>query len=67
MNFPHSKLISSIIILSGFVFFISTFEKNIKAESVSQEKLNKQYPGEWFYNERAYPNNYINRNAISVF
>lgn len=24
-----------------------------------------EYPGEWMYNQRAYPNNYINKNAIA--
>lgn len=33
-------------------------------QATSQDALNKQFPGEWFYNERAYPNNYINREAI---
>ena len=26
--------------------------------------LLKEYPSEWMYNQRAYPNNYINKNAI---
>ncbi|MBX2826599.1 MAG: T9SS type A sorting domain-containing protein [Flavobacteriaceae bacterium] len=28
------------------------------------DELNKQYPGEWFYNERAYPDGIINVQAI---
>ena len=34
-------------------------------ETISEwDQLNKQYPGEWFYNERAYPDGYINVEAI---
>ena len=35
-----------------------------KTSQVSQEKMFTEYPGEWFYNQRAYPNNYINKEAI---
>jgi len=28
-------------------------------------KINKEYPNEWMYSQRAYPNNYFNKKAIS--
>lgn len=33
-------------------------------EKINIKKLHKLYPGEGFYNERAYPNNFINERAI---
>ncbi len=48
----------------GFYGLYNTFTPSVSEESTSQANLLKQYPGEWFYNERAYPNNYINRQAI---
>ncbi|MEL6812345.1 MAG: T9SS type A sorting domain-containing protein [Bacteroidota bacterium] len=39
-------------------------EEKMENEDIDQAALNEQFPGEWFYNERAYPNNYINEEAI---
>jgi photosystem II stability/assembly factor-like uncharacterized protein len=30
-----------------------------------ERDVKNEYPGEWMYNQRAYPNNYINKKAIS--
>ncbi len=30
-----------------------------------KKEFNQEYPNEWMYNQRAYPDNYINRKAIS--
>jgi len=30
-----------------------------------KKEFNQEYPSEWMYNQRAYPNNYINKKAIS--
>lgn len=43
---------------------IWTFHLN-QTETTSTEPLDQAlYPGEWFYNERAYPDGFINRSAI---
>jgi len=31
----------------------------------NKESAKREYPGEWMYNQRAYPNNYINPKAVS--
>lgn len=49
--------ILAVALLCG-IYFIVPEEKQAPS-------LNKQYPGEWFYNQRAYPDNYINKVAIA--
>ncbi|NND63722.1 MAG: T9SS type A sorting domain-containing protein, partial [Flavobacteriaceae bacterium] len=53
------------LILVVGVVVVTFNQKSVERPTLSsQDELNKQYPGEWFYNERAYPNNFINRQAI---
>ncbi len=47
-----------------FFFNSEIFDSKNLSEEKTQEQLNQQYPGEWFYNERAYPDNVINLAAI---
>ena len=56
----------AIVTLTLFFFFSSEVNESNSnvSELTTQEELNKQYPGEYFYNQRAYPNNYINEEAI---
>ena len=55
----------AVVTLTLFFFFSSEVnESNSIVSELTQEELNKQYPGEYFYNQRAYPNNYINEEAI---
>ncbi len=62
------KLLKRIVLLMIPVMVLGILKINreqIKDDiSSSSETLNELYPGEWFYNERAYPNNFINRQAI---
>jgi len=48
-----------------FLFSIFLFScKNNSKENVIEEETGKmEYPAEWMYNQRAYPNNYINKEA----
>jgi photosystem II stability/assembly factor-like uncharacterized protein len=34
-------------------------------DSTKKQEVKNEYPGEWMYNQRAFPNNYINKKAIS--
>ena len=45
------------------VFVFYTNENKLDAD-FEQSNLQKEYPSEWMYNQRAYPNNYINSEAI---
>ena len=56
-----SLLISAVFIIGllSMVFF-NTKENPLTQQSI----LNKEYPSEWMYNQRAYPNNFINSEAI---
>lgn len=54
-------ILGIIITLFGYWFSSESIESS---NTPTQLQLNKLYPGEWFYNERAYPNNYINETAI---
>ncbi|MDC8004850.1 T9SS type A sorting domain-containing protein [Aureisphaera galaxeae] len=49
--------------LSVVLHFSDEFT-NPEVTSNDWDELNKQYPGEWFYNERAYPDGIINVEAI---
>lgn len=51
------------IIMTLFGYWFSS-DGDEASETITQEQLNNLYPGEWFYIERAYPNNYINETAI---
>jgi len=56
-----SSIAILVVIISVFVF--NTKENNLSFE-LQQASLQKEYPSEWMYNQRAYPNNYINSEAI---
>jgi photosystem II stability/assembly factor-like uncharacterized protein len=45
-----------------FAFFYS--EKKSVDNDNHETALRNEYPSEWMYNQRAYPNNFINRNAM---
>ncbi|RMA58669.1 VPS10 domain-containing protein [Ulvibacter antarcticus] len=47
------------------VAFFSCSEKKSSASTSDEATLFKEYPHEHMYNQRAYPDNYINREAIS--
>ncbi|WP_026451934.1 T9SS type A sorting domain-containing protein [Aequorivita capsosiphonis] len=46
-----------------FVLVCSSCKNNSKEKSLEKETGKVEYPGEWMYNQRAYPNNYINKDA----
>lgn len=52
------------LIITVFTLFIFGCNSNEKKESPTTVKTGKmEYPAEWMYNQRAYPNNYINKEA----
>ncbi|MCZ4318697.1 hypothetical protein O4H26_06825 [Aequorivita viscosa] len=62
------KKIYSLNLLSLFLLFSTLFiascNTNTKKESAEKVETGKmEYPAEWMYNQRAYPNNYINKDA----
>ena len=54
--------LSFITIIGILLFYKSNNHLSDKESKVSA--LQKEYPSEWMYNQRAYPNNYINADAI---
>ena len=48
-----------ILVVCMFIYITSTSEKD-----TSQKSLQEEYPHEWMYNQRAYPDNIINKQAI---
>lgn len=54
---------SSIISILFFTIFISGCKNNSDEKPLEKETGKMEYPGEWMYNQRAYPDNYINKNA----
>ncbi|SRX55037.1 T9SS type A sorting domain-containing protein [Aequorivita sp. CIP111184] len=59
-----------LLLLVLSTFFISSYKNNSEIvqaggqEKIDEEKPGKlEYPAEWMYNQRAYPNNYINKEA----
>ncbi|MEM7187499.1 MAG: hypothetical protein AAF466_12650, partial [Bacteroidota bacterium] len=51
------------ICLSPFLFSLE-LDSEVTTYNAERERLHQLYPGEGFYNERAYPDNYINERAI---
>src|SRR5690606_38312566 len=43
--------------------FLSSCKDNSKENIAEKETGKMEYPAEWMYNQRAYPNNYINKEA----
>jgi len=55
------------IVLIGLVLLIGSmllFNRNSDTSTIAKDQHFKEYPAEWMYNQRAYPDNIINRNAI---
>ena len=44
-------------------FLLSSCKNNSEEKIAEKETGKKEYPAEWMYNQRAYPNNYINKEA----
>lgn len=62
----HYPLLALMLLISS-VFFLGCNDssKNIKTDENSEKETGKtEYPAEWMYNQRAYPDNYINKAAI---
>ncbi len=58
------KLPLNIITLIFLLALLLSSCKNNSKEKVSEKETGKmEYPAEWMYNQRAYPNNYINKAA----
>ncbi len=45
------------------IFILSSCKNNSEEDSEEKETGKMEYPAEWMYNQRAYPNNYINKEA----
>lgn len=60
-NLYIKLLVAFSVLCLGALYFYS--EEKIEQEITSEGK--KEYPQEWMYWQRAYPDNYINRNAIA--
>ncbi len=56
------KIIIVIVVLILVIVFNN--KENKLSFELQQASLQKEYPSEWMYNQRAYPNNYINSEAI---
>ncbi len=56
-----SFLVALVAIISIVVF---KNNENNSSVALEQSNLQEQYPSEWMYNQRAYPNNFINSEAI---
>lgn len=56
MKHKISKKLLFLTILSFLVF---------SCQKLKKEEIKQEYPAEWMYNQRAYPNNYINKKAIN--
>ena len=59
-----NSLQASLVILVILVLTIFFFNENNSNTKPQQASLHKEYPNEWMYNQRAYPDNFINPEAI---
>ena len=60
-NYKPSLNLISLIAFSALLFIGC---KNNSEENIAEKETGKmEYPAEWMYNQRAYPNNYINKEA----
>lgn len=60
-NYKPSLNLISLIAFSALLFIGC---KNNSEEKIAEKEIGKmEYPAEWMYNQRAYPNNYINKEA----
>src|SRR5690606_26635646 len=60
-NHNPYDLLFLILLISPF-FFLGC-KNNSEENSEEKETGKMEYPAEWMYNQRAYPNNYINKEA----
>jgi len=56
--------ITTVIIVVLLSVFILLPKDHTTTTFIAQQDLFKEYPNEWMYNQRAYPNNFINAEAI---
>lgn len=56
---------SVLLILSGITIALSIHYITEKDKTVSENSTRPAYPNEWMYNQRAYPDNIINKRAIT--
>ena len=59
-----SSSITTILLVVLTTYFLLSAEKNKGTLEKKQDKHIMEYPGEWMYNQRAYPANVINTHAI---
>lgn len=57
---PFKFIVLPILFLA---IFISSCKNNSEEKAIEKETGKIEYPAEWMYNQRAYPNNYINKGA----
>lgn len=55
----------ALIILSGIAITVSILYITNTPDTVSENSTRPAYPNEWMYNQRAYPDNIINKRAIT--
>lgn len=60
-NYKLSPNLIAITLLSAFL--LSSCKNSSEEISEKKETGKTEYPAEWMYNQRAYPNNYINKEA----
>ncbi len=58
---PNFKSTLALLLFSAF--FVSSCKNSSEENSEEKEIGKMEYPAEWMYNQRAYPNNYINKEA----
>ncbi len=58
---PNFKSTLALLLFSAF--FVSSCKNSSEENSEEKETGKMEYPAEWMYNQRAYPNNYINKEA----
>lgn len=58
------KIPFNLIVIVLFSALLLSSCKNASEEKIAEKETGKmEYPAEWMYNQRAYPNNYINKEA----
>lgn len=56
----------NLVVLTFFSALLLSSCKNTSEEKIAEKETGKtEYPAEWMYNQRAYPNNYINKQAYT--
>ena len=58
---PNFKSTLALLLFSAF--FVTSCKNSSEENSDEKETGKMEYPAEWMYNQRAYPNNYINKEA----